>query len=199
MKSKNIIVISDDVFTNQAIKYLINIVDWSANLTFASLKTVISESDYSRYDLIIVVFNTPECLAYLSFHSTELISKNDLNKFFIIHDDRLNETFLHPFLHTLNINSPVVKLREKLNKLISSVSFYDNCTKAVTLTNRQKQVLTLINRKINNKRIGQILGINEKTVSNHRIAIRRAFKISKQQEKILFCNEINLKQLMSTQ
>jgi DNA-binding NarL/FixJ family response regulator len=145
-------------------------------------QVILAQQPQSKIIFFSLYDNPDYIISALEMGASGYILKDTSNKIFL---NAIRTVFNGKFYFIGDVTDVLVKRYIEIQKLSNNVS----SNTEISLSNRERQILKMINNNLSTKEVAESLNISTRTIEAHRLNILRKFKANNMDEVLTYCKD----------
>ncbi|MEI9933700.1 MAG: response regulator transcription factor [Ferruginibacter sp.] len=149
-------------------------------------QVILEQQPQSKIIFFSLYDNPDYIISALEMGASGYILKDTSNKIFL---NAIRTVFNGKFYFIGDVTDVLVKKYIEIQKTSGNNI---NSNTEISLSNRERQILKMINNNLSTKEVAESLNISVRTIEAHRLNILRKFKANNMDEVLTYCKDTNL-------
>jgi DNA-binding NarL/FixJ family response regulator len=145
-------------------------------------QVILAQQPQSKIIFFSLYDNPDYIISALEMGASGYILKDTSNKIFL---NAIRTVFNGKFYFIGDVTDVLVKKYREVQKSSNNVA----SNTEISLSNRERQILKMINNNLSTKEVAESLNISTRTIEAHRLNILRKFKANNMDEVLAYCKD----------
>ena len=150
-------------------------------------QVILAQQPQSKIIFFSLYDNPDYIVSALEMGASGYILKDTSNKIFL---NAIRTVFNGKFYFIGDVTDVLVKKYMEIRKTSGNNNVASNTE--ISLSNRERQILKMINNNLSTKEVAESLNISTRTIEAHRLNILRKFKANNMDEVLTYCKNTDL-------
>jgi DNA-binding NarL/FixJ family response regulator len=150
-------------------------------------QVILAQQPHSKIIFFSLYDNPDYIVSALEMGASGYILKDTSNKIFL---NAIRTVFNGKFYFIGDVTDVLVKKYMEIRKTSGNNNVASNTE--ISLSNRERQILKMINNNLSTKEVAESLNISTRTIEAHRLNILRKFKANNMDEVLTYCKNTDL-------